>query len=62
MRFVVAILLIVYLIGVGVVLAPTIRANWSSASTEVFFGSIANDMPRALEWPALVYRHAVDRG
>ena len=32
MRLLIALLVIIYLVGVGVVLAPTIEANWSTAS------------------------------
>jgi hypothetical protein len=61
MQTVVAILVIIYLVGVGVVLAPTVRENWNSATTPHFFASIGDDMPRALSWPVRVYHHA-ERG
>jgi hypothetical protein len=61
MRALLALLVIIYLVGVGVVLAPTIKANWSTASASQFFGSVATELPSALLWPATAYRNAVGR-
>ena len=52
MRLLIALLVIIYLVGVGVVLAPTIEANWSTASASQLVGSVATELPRALSWPA----------
>jgi hypothetical protein len=57
MRLLIAILLIVYLVGVGVVLAPTIRAKWSSATASDLFGTVMQELPFALTWPAAAYRN-----
>jgi hypothetical protein len=62
MRAVIALLLIIYLVGVGVVLTPTIKANWSTASASQLGGSVAGELPRAVSWPATVYRSATERG
>ena len=62
MQILLAILVTVYLVGVGVVLAPTVKANWSSVPASQFAASVANEMPRALAWPAVVYREEVKRG
>jgi hypothetical protein len=45
-----------YLVGVGVTLAPTIKANWTTAPASQFVGSVAAELPRALSWPASAYR------
>lgn len=58
MRLLIVILLIVYLGGVVVALIPAVEANW--ASSDQFFSSIANELPRALAWPVAVYRNAVE--
>ena len=52
MRFVVTLILIIYLVGVGVVLAPTVRAKWSAAPASDFAQSIGQDLPRWREKPA----------
>jgi hypothetical protein len=62
MRLVLALIVVIYLIGVGVVLAPTIEANWSTSSASQFFGSVAKDLPTALSWPLTAYRRTVERG
>jgi hypothetical protein len=61
MRVLIAILVAVYLVGVGVELAPTIEANWNSDTASQFFASVTAEMPRALSWPATVYRRAAER-
>jgi hypothetical protein len=55
-RGLIALILIVYFIGVGVALAPTIEANWSSATAAEFASRVAEDLPYALAWPAWVLR------
>jgi hypothetical protein len=62
MRTLISLLVIVYLVGVGVVLAPTIRMDWGTATTSQFVASIINEMPRALAWPVELYRRTVERG
>jgi hypothetical protein len=62
MRTLIAFLAVVYLVGVGVVLAPTVKAKWDTASTSQFVASVANEMPSALAWPAAVYRNTTERG
>jgi hypothetical protein len=56
MRLLIALLLIAYLVGIGVTLAPTIKTNWSSAPVSQFVESIVEELPRALSWPATAYR------
>jgi hypothetical protein len=62
MRVLIALIVIVYLVGVGVALAPTIQEKWNSASAAEFANSVGQDLPYALAWPARVYRSIVDRG
>lgn len=62
MQTLLSILVIVYLVGVGVVLAPTVKAEWNTTPASQFVASVANEMPRALAWPAVVYRDKVERG
>jgi hypothetical protein len=62
MRMLIALLLIVYLVGVGVVLAPTVKAKWNTGSTSQFVASLTTEMPAALAWPAAIYRSAAQRG
>lgn len=60
MRTPIAILVIVYLVGVGVELAPTIRANLNTTVSQ-FCASVNAELPRALAWPATVYHSATAR-
>ena len=56
MRLLIAIIVIAYLVGVGVVLSPTIRDKWSTDPASVLAASIVQELPGALAWPATVYR------
>jgi len=51
MRLLLAIIIIVYLVGVGVELAPVIESGWNSESAAAFFNSIGQALPDALAWP-----------
>jgi hypothetical protein len=55
MRLLIALIIIVYFIGVGVVLAPTVETNWRSAPAARFAASVGQELPYALAWPARVY-------
>lgn len=55
MRLVIALLVIVYLVGVGVYLSPTFRDKWSSAPASELFASVGEALPAALAWPVRVY-------
>jgi hypothetical protein len=52
MRMLIALVVIVYLVGVGVALSPTIQAKWSSASASDLASSVAHDLPYAIVWPS----------
>lgn len=56
MRLFIAILVIIYLVGVGVALAPTISAKWNTATASDLTASVVKELPDALAWPARVYR------
>lgn len=62
LRGLIALIVIIYLVGVGVALAPTIQANWSTATAAEFASKVGQDVPYALAWPAWVFRRIADRG
>ena len=62
MRAVIALIVIVYLVGVGVALAPTIESNWKTETAAQFADSVGRELPFALVWPARVYHDVTDRG
>lgn len=62
MRALIALIVIVYLVGVGIALAPTIQAKWNSATTPDLATNVAQALPNALAWPARVYHGMIDLG
>jgi hypothetical protein len=56
LRGLLSVLAVVYLIGVGVALVPTVRDNWNHATVSQIFVSVVLDLPRAVGWPARAYR------
>ncbi len=56
MRGILSLLIVIYLIGVGVELAPVVQGQWSSGSASDFASSIARALPDALAWPVKVWR------
>jgi hypothetical protein len=58
MRLVLALIIIVYLIGVGVVLSPIVRSAWNSEPASALAESVAQTLPDALAWPVRA-AHAV---
>jgi hypothetical protein len=62
LRGLIALIVIVYLVGIGVALAPTIQANWSTATAAEFTSRVGRDLPYALAWPAWVFRGIANRG
>jgi hypothetical protein len=54
MRSLLAVILIIYLIGVGIILAPTIPSTPASNLP----ASIGQQVPYALAWPARLVRDA----
>ena len=55
MRALIALIVILYLVGVGVALAPTIQNKWASASASELVASVAQELPNAVAWPARAY-------
>ncbi|MGA2794885.1 MAG: hypothetical protein ABSE69_15415 [Roseiarcus sp.] len=55
MRLFIALVVIVYLVGVGVVLAPTISTRWSTGTASDLFASVWLELPHALAWPGTAY-------
>ena len=51
MRLLVALIIVLYLVGVGVVLSPIIRSTWNSEPASVLAGRIVQALPDALAWP-----------
>lgn len=51
MRFLLALIVIIYLVGVGVVLSPTIRATWNSEPASALADHVIQALPVALAWP-----------
>jgi hypothetical protein len=58
MRSLVAIIVIIYLVGVGVVLSPTIRSTWDSETASALADHVVQALPNALAWPVRA-AHAV---
>jgi hypothetical protein len=51
MRFLLALIAILYLVGVGVVLSPTIRSTWNSEPASALADHVVQALPDALAWP-----------
>ena len=51
MRVLITLLVIVYLVGVGVVLAPVVEGGWNSETASAFMATLAQALPGALAWP-----------
>lgn len=60
MRMIIALLVIVYLIGVGVVLAPTVSGKWNSGTPAELSTSVVQQVPTAFAWPVTAYRRMMD--
>ena len=61
MRALIGLIVIVYLVGVGVVLAPTVKTRWNTGTASDLSASVAQALPGALAWPASVYRNMTGR-
>jgi hypothetical protein len=62
MRVLIALIVIIYLVGVGVALAPIIQAKWNGASAADFAASVMQELPNAMAWPARAFRSITGRG
>jgi hypothetical protein len=61
MRLLIALLIIIYLVGVGVELSPTIQAKWYGASASDLVTSVVQELPYAMAWPARLFRSMTGR-
>jgi hypothetical protein len=55
MRGLFILIAIVYFLGVGIAIEPTIRGSWQS-STSVLYTNVVRALPNAFAWPATVVR------
>jgi len=62
MRMLIGLIVIVYLVGVGIVLAPTVRGKWDKATASELSASVVQALPGAFGWPAGAYRSLMGRG
>jgi hypothetical protein len=60
MRSMIALILVIYLVGVGVVLAPTINAKWNNATAADLSARVTQQLPNAMAWPVIVYHRVAD--
>jgi hypothetical protein len=51
MQFLLALIVIVYIVGVGVVLSPVVRSAWNSEPASALASDVAQALPEALAWP-----------
>ena len=49
------VLLIVYVIGIGVQLAPTVREAWDTVPSSQLVSRVVSELPAAAAWPMRVY-------
>jgi hypothetical protein len=62
MRLLISLIVIVYLVGVGVALSPTIRSNWNTASASDLATTVGRELPNAVTWPAKAFHTIANRG
>jgi hypothetical protein len=55
-------IVIIYLVGIGVELSPTIQAKWNGASASDLVTSVVQELPNAMAWPVRVFRRITERG
>ena len=60
MRSLFSLIIIIYLVGIGVVLAPTFRASWTTVPASQLAASVAQELPDAVAWPVAVYHRLAD--
>jgi hypothetical protein len=61
MRLLIGLLIVIYLVGVGVELSPTIQTKWSGASASELVASVVQELPDAMAWPTRLLRRLTDR-
>lgn len=55
LRALVAVIIMVYLVGVGIALAPAVRTNWDNVPAAELASIVSQSLPAALAWPARAY-------
>jgi hypothetical protein len=53
---IISLVAIIYIVGIGVVLSPTVQTKWSGASASDFTSSVLGALPYAAAWPVRVFR------
>lgn len=61
MRLLIILIVVVYFVGIGVVLAPTIQSKWDSEPASQLASSVFQALPGAVAWPARVFRSVSGR-
>ncbi len=61
MRALIGLIVIIYLVGVGVMLAPTVRGKWNTGTASELSESVVQALPNALAWPSVLYHSLADR-
>ncbi len=62
MRVLIALIAIVYLVGVVVVLSPTVQAKWNGGTASDLAAIVGQALPNAFAWPAGIYHSMTDHG
>ena len=62
MRLILSLIVIVYLVGIGVALSPTVQAKWNNGSASEFVAGVAQELPDAAAWPVRAHRSIADHG
>jgi hypothetical protein len=62
MRALIALIVILYLVGVGIALSPTIQTKWASATASELAASVSQELPNAVAWPVRAYHSITARG
>ena len=60
MRSLLSLIIIIYLIGIGVMLAPTFRTSWTTVPASQLAASVVQELPNAVAWPVAVYHRLAD--
>jgi hypothetical protein len=61
MRLFIALIVIIYLVGVGVALSSTIRDKWNTATAADFTSAVVQQLPFALAWPVRAFHSIVGK-
>lgn len=60
MRSLLVIIVLVYFVGIGVVLAPTFESHWNSGTPAELRDAVVRRLPFASAWPVTLYHNIVD--